>query len=288
MWKPLAAILCAAVAVADTAQGPALQISRQARALHPGEVVRFSVRAPAPIDMVSGEAFGRPIAFYPAEAPGEWEALVGIGLDVKPGPHHVRIEAMMSRATSTLQVLPKTFAVRRLTVPPGFATPPAHELERIAQETAQVDRIFKTVTAERFWRGSFEPPVPGAAVSSFGRHSIVNGAPRSRHLGGDFRARRGEPVLAPNAGRIVLVASHYFAGNLVILDHGAGVYSYFAHLDSASVTTGDMLRTGDVLGAAGETGRVTGPHLHWAVSVGGTRVDPLSLIAATSKTRPPP
>ena len=122
-------------------------------------------------------------------------------------------------------------------------------------------------------------PVSGPPNSSFGKRSILNGQPRSPHSGTDFSGATGASVKAPNSGRVVLVGDLYYSGNTVILDHGLGLYSYFAHLSKALVAEGQMLKQGDILGEIGATGRVTGPHLHWAVRLKRTRVDPLSLLA---------
>jgi murein DD-endopeptidase MepM/ murein hydrolase activator NlpD len=107
----------------------------------------------------------------------------------------------------------------------------------------------------------------------------LNGEVRSIHAGVDFRAAAGTPVRAPAGGRVALAADHYFAGTLVIIDHGLGLFSFLAHLSSLSVTEGQEVGRGEVIGLSGATGRVTGPHLHWSVRLPGARVDPLSVMA---------
>ena len=129
-------------------------------------------------------------------------------------------------------------------------------------------------------------PVPDAANSSFGTRSIYNGEARSPHGGTDFLSPAGRPIKAPNAGRVVLAAPLYFTGGTVVIDHGLGMFSLFAHLSTIGVREGQVVKTGDVIGEVGATGRVTGPHLHWAVRLGGARVDPLSLIAALAAAKP--
>ena len=98
--------------------------------------------------------------------------------------------------------------------------------------------------------------------------------------GADFRAATGTPVKAPNAGRVVVAQNLYFAGNTVIIDHGLGVFSLLAHLSRIDVTPSATLARGDLVGESGATGRVTGPHLHWAVRFGDMTVDPLALMSA--------
>ena len=120
--------------------------------------------------------------------------------------------------------------------------------------------------------------MPGQATSAFGSRSVFNGQPRNPHSGADFRAAEGTPIAAPNAGKVVLTGDTYFSGGSVILDHGWGLYSYFAHLSKILVEEGDLIELGQVVGRAGATGRVTGPHLHWTLRLCGARVDPLSVI----------
>ena len=174
------------------------------------------------------------------------------------------------------------FATRRLQVDPKLANPPAEELARIKEEAKAMANAFASVTPERLWRGRFEAPVPGTATSTFGRLTITNGKPAGRHQGADFRAATGTPVTAPNAGRVVLARSLYFAGNTVIIDHGFGVFSLLAHLSRIGVERGAMVARGGMLGESGATGRVTGPHLHWAVRFGEMSVDPLALMSASA------
>ena len=178
----------------------------------------------------------------------------------------------------TLPVEHKEYETRRLTVAPRYVEPPPEVSDRIAREARQQATIFATATAERLWRGSWGRPVPGQATSAFGSRSVFNGQARNPHSGADFRAAEGTPVTAPNVGRVTLAGNTYFSGGSVILDHGWGLYSYFAHLSKILVEEGDMVQPGQVLGHAGATGRVTGPHLHWTLRLNGARVDPLSLI----------
>jgi murein DD-endopeptidase MepM/ murein hydrolase activator NlpD len=121
--------------------------------------------------------------------------------------------------------------------------------------------------------------VPQAANSAFGTRSVFNGQPRSPHGGADFLSPAGTPVHAPAGGRVLLARDLYYTGNSVVIDHGAGLVSLFAHLSRIDVSDGAAVQTGQVIGLVGATGRVTGPHLHWSVRAGGARVDPLSLLA---------
>jgi murein DD-endopeptidase MepM/ murein hydrolase activator NlpD len=126
--------------------------------------------------------------------------------------------------------------------------------------------------------GPFEPAVPHAANSAFGTRSIFNGEARSAHSGADFSSPAGTPVKAPAGGRVLLARELYYTGRTVMVDHGAGIISLFAHLSAIDVAPDAAIRAGQVIGKVGATGRATGAHLHWTVRVSGARVDPLALL----------
>jgi murein DD-endopeptidase MepM/ murein hydrolase activator NlpD len=277
----LIATLCA---VLSTTQAPTpLRVSAQATTLQPGSVVVLTIDTGDPVPALRARAFGRELAPYRADA-GTWQVLVGIDMDVKPGAYPVEIEARPgTRTLYSLAVKPRRFPTRRLKVDPDLVNPPPQEMERIARESRQLRQLWDAPASARIWEGPFVPPVPDAPNSSFGTRSIYNGEPRSPHSGTDFPSPAGRPIKAPNAGRVVLAGPLYFTGGTVVIDHGLGVLSLFAHLSSIGVREGDLVQTGDVIGEVGATGRVTGPHLHWAVRVGGARVDPLSLLAALGR-----
>jgi murein DD-endopeptidase MepM/ murein hydrolase activator NlpD len=127
--------------------------------------------------------------------------------------------------------------------------------------------------------------VNDAANSAFGTRSIFNGQPRNAHGGADFLSPAGTAVHAPNAGRVLVARDLYYSGNTVIIDHGLGLFSMFAHLSAFDTREGDRVEAGAIVGRVGATGRVTGPHLHWAVRANGARVDPLSLLAVLGAKR---
>ena len=271
MIRTLAVSMTVLWAVVSLSQGT---ISVTARAVQPGEVAVVS------IDDVDGQApphvhaFGHDLPMY--RDGDHWRAIVGIDLDVKPGTYSITAEP--SGASYQLKVLAKTFRTRRLSVDEAFVTPPASAAARIAKEAALLAETWKTSAPERLWSTPFERPVPQPANSAFGTRSIFNGTPRSPHGGADFLSPAGTPILAPNAGRIAVAENLYYSGNTVIIDHGLGVFSMLAHLSRIEVTRDAHVHAGDRIGLVGATGRVTGPHLHWAVRVNDARVDPLSLL----------
>jgi murein DD-endopeptidase MepM/ murein hydrolase activator NlpD len=235
---------------------------------HPGDVVRIDI---AGVDSFSATVFGKHVT----------DGLIGIDLDTKPGSYSVSIKTRDGRiATPSLRVLPKDFPVRRLRVAPAFVEPPAEEIDRITRELKTTEGIFHTTTGRK-WSGPFLLPVDGVPNSNFGSRTYFNGRRRSPHAGVDFMAERGVPVRAANTGLVALAAPLYFTGNTVIIDYGSGLYSLFAHLSEFRVKSGDVVSADTVVGLVGDTGRVTGAHLHWSVRLQGARVDPLSLVAAT-------
>jgi peptidyl-prolyl cis-trans isomerase A (cyclophilin A) len=248
------------------------------------------MRAREPLSTVSIKAFGRAVEPFRGDD-GVWRALVGIDLDAAAGQVPVAITARTATGSEvarveTLNVEAKEFPTRTLRVDPRFVTPPKSAEARIARERAELGRVFRSVTPSPEWRGPFVVPIDGAVVSGFGVRSVFNNEPRAPHGGADFASPEGTPVAAPNAGRVVLAADLYFTGNTVVLDHGAGLQSLFAHLSRIDVHEGDRVARGAILGAVGATGRATGPHLHWTVRLNGARVDPISLISALSDLAP--
>ena len=241
----------------------------------------LSIALRQPSESVRVHAFGKDIPAYKDD--DGWHAIIGIDLGTKPGRYPVRVESgaapSVAPTTYELRVEPKTFRTRRLTVDEAFVTPPASELPRIEREAARLAATWSTTSPTRLWTMPFARPVPHEANSAFGTRSILNGKRRTDHGGADFPSPAGTPIEAPNAGRVVLAQSLYFSGNTVIIDHGLGMFSMLAHLSKIDVQPGDVVTTGQRIGLVGSTGRVTGPHLHWAVRVNTARVDPLSLLA---------
>ncbi len=279
--------ICLAALAALLAAPGTIQISARSRSVQPGELVVLSIAVPPASGTIRVRAFDRTVSAY-ADADGTWHALVGIDLDVKPATYHVTVEAGASSAHASydLVVKPRVFRTRRLTVNEAFVTPPASEEERIAREAALLTGVWNAPAPERLWTTPFVRPVAQEANSAFGTRSIFNGKPRNAHGGADFLSPAGTPIQAPNAGRIAVARDLYFSGNTVVIDHGLGLFSMLAHMSSIDVHEGDRVVAGQVVGLVGATGRVTGPHLHWAVRASGARVDPLSLLAVLGKGSP--
>lgn len=213
-----------------------------------------------------------------------WLTVIGIDLDAAPGAHALAVELDFGasgsrRETAQVIVGAKEFPTTELTVEPGYVELSPENQARAAREAREIDAIYSSLTPERLWSEPFQVPIPGTAGGrNFGHRRVFNGQPRSPHSGADLSATTGTPIEAANRGRVVLAKDLFFSGNAVFLDHGLGVYSVYLHLSEIRAEPGQMLEKGDVVGLAGATGRVTGPHLHWGVRVLDARVDPFSLL----------
>jgi hypothetical protein len=244
----------------------------------------------SPLEAVTGEGFGQRILFVES-GDGSWRGLVGLDLETPAGPGTLTISTLAAgsepgpAARYVLDVQPKMFPTRTISVDPGYVNPPAAVLARINRESSRVRELLAAVTPSRQWADPFVRPVPGTVTSGFGSRSVFNGQPRSPHSGVDLRATTGTPVAAPNAGRVVLAEEQYFSGNVVLIDHGVGMYSFLAHLSRIDVREGQRVEAGQRIGLAGATGRVSGPHLHWTVRLNQARVDPLGVLEILGEAR---
>jgi murein DD-endopeptidase MepM/ murein hydrolase activator NlpD len=161
-----------------------------------------------------------------------------------------------------------------------MAQAPPEEAKRIEQEAALVASVLGAVSPEWLGTGAFVTPLPeGEPFPNFGQRRLYNNAVASTHTGVDISAPAGTPVRAANAGRVVLAAELYFSGKTVIIDHGLGVFTFYGHFSKILVKRGDLVKKGEMIAEVGQTGRSTGPHLHWSVRILDSRVDPFSLAA---------
>ncbi len=205
-----------------------------------------------------------------------WHAYVGIALSAKQGAHSVRVNGGDVQFT----VNGKTYLEQRLTITNTRKVDPLEQdLERIRSERT------RKANARLHWSDEllgfdFIRPVTGPKSSSYGLRRILNGQPRNPHSGMDIAAPTGTPILAPAAGRVIEVGDFFFSGNMVYIDHGQGLISLYAHMSKMDVAVGDTVDQGQKLGEVGETGRVTGPHLHWSVGLNGNWIDPALFLDA--------
>ena len=213
-----------------------------------------------------------------------WVTIIGVDLDTEPGEYPVAIALNFADGTSrmfteSVEVLAREFPTTRLEVEPKFVELSPEDRARADREASQIAELYKTTTPEAYWREPFQVPLPGVGGGrNFGHRRYFNDQARAPHSGADLAAATGTPVHAANRGRVVLAENLFFSGNAVFIDHGLGLYTVYLHLSEIQVQTGEMVERDQILGQAGATGRVTGPHLHWGVRVGNARVDPFSLL----------
>ena len=276
-------VLASLLATPLAARQGAWQVRVRDGAIQPGDVLRVEVTPPATASSIAGTWQARAVPFV-AEGP-VWTALIGIDVDAAPGTEVLRLTSVPMHGVAasfdaSITIVPKAVRTRRLRVNPKFVNPPRAMLPRIGRETALLNAAFSESSPDRLWRDGAVRPVEGVAVSGFGVLSVLNGQPRGPHNGLDLAAGTGTPVHAPTPGVVVFAREFYYSGNTVILDHGQGLFSTMAHLSVIDVKEQQRVAQGELLGKVGATGRVTGPHLHWAVRLHGARVDPLSLLQA--------
>ena len=214
-----------------------------------------------------------------------WMTVIGVDLDTPAGEHKgntlVTMEdGRVDKRELVIKVVGKKYPTTELKVDDRYVELSEADLARANRETEEAEAIYKSITDSALWEGAFVIPIPGrTSGTNFGHRRVFNGEPRAPHAGTDLRAGTGTPIHATNRGRVVLAKNLFFSGNTVILDHGLGIYSLYAHLSKINVKVGAAINSGQVLGLAGATGRVTGPHLHWGMRVQGARVDPFTLVA---------
>ena len=163
-----------------------------------------------------------------------------------------------------------------------MVNPPKKEIPRIKNEQKLVGTALRTMTSQRRWTTPPQPPLTNITLTSYyGKQRVYNGQPRAGHNGADIRAATGTKVRAPFAGTVVLTGFHYYAGGSVYIDSGNGVITAFFHLSEINVNKGDRVAKGQVIAKTGATGRVTGPHLHYSLILGGQFVDPMPLLSTS-------
>jgi len=294
-WKWLA-LVCLAASAALLSQGA---MAKDAGACTPGTTLRLSapefsqgslllieLKSAKPLMEVQGEWDGRSIPLWPEVASeAQRKGLVGVDLEKAPGEYELKVTGQMASGgkiscMARVTVRKGRFATEKLQVEKQFVEPSPEQIKRADEERQKLRIIFDRVTPERLWDGKFRIPLDGVTTgSNFGRRRILNRNPGSPHSGVDLPGATGTPVHAAQRGRVVLAEELFFAGNTVVVDHGLGIYTLYGHLSEIDAKVGDALEAGAVLGKVGATGRVTGPHLHWGLTVEKARVNPLQLVA---------
>ena len=252
------ALLCAAVSLGASAEAV------------PGGVYLFEM----PVGFDSAEFRERPVMIH------RGQALVGLHISTEPGEYELQLNGTAGTQTHRFQVTAKQYPEQHLTIANDrLVNPPESDLVRIREETARQLAQYQRFTQRSLDLSPFEQPVTGRVSSTFGSRRVLNGQPRNPHSGLDFAADTGTPIHAPAPGAVVLTGELFFNGKTVFLDHGQGLVTMYCHMDTIAVAEGDEVERGQVIGEVGSTGRSTGAHLHWSVSLNGNRVDPVLVMA---------
>jgi murein DD-endopeptidase MepM/ murein hydrolase activator NlpD len=250
-----------------------------------GDIVRITINMPI---SAKGGTMTLDGKTYPAFVTGGLlNAFLGVDLDTKPGSHDLAFEftgAMPqpgrepdTKGAVKIEIGAREFATEGLDVDTKYTELDAATQKRADAEAAELEKLWSVITPERLWGKSFLRPTIGELGSPFGLRRVFNGEPKSPHAGLDLEAEAGAEIYASNTGRVALARDLFFTGNTIVIDHGMGLYTIYAHLQRMDVKEGAAVERAQLIGLVGATGRATGPHLHWGVRLGGARVDPTLL-----------
>lgn len=205
----------------------------------------------------------------------DWWAVIGIALDTEPGMQELVVDTGTSRRTVPFNIRQKSYPEQHIKLKDRkYVSPPEQTLIRIQKELEIQTDAYRAFSSRTPSNLLFDPPVRARRSSPFGLRRFFNGEPRNPHSGLDFAAPTGTPVRTPADGTVILIGDYFFNGSTVFVDHGMGLISMFCHLSEISRLPGDTVKRADIIGKVGATGRATGPHLHWNVSLNNARVDP--------------
>jgi hypothetical protein len=274
-------LVCLIVFGLAAGRGQSAGITLTPAVVEAGSPVLIRVQA-AKATAVDGEWLGHKVEFFRGRAGQGWFALAGADVEAPEGPSTLKISVHTKRGvrelSRTVEILAAQYRTASLTVEPEFVEPGPEALKQIETEEQLKQKVFGASAPKQLWTGNFRRPVAAPMVESFGTRRIFNGKLASIHKGLDFRARTGTTVRAGNGGVVVLARPLYYEGNCVVIDHGMGLFTISMHLSRIDVQEGQRVTRGSWLGLSGDTGRVTGPHLHWGVRWQGAYLDPGKLL----------
>jgi murein DD-endopeptidase MepM/ murein hydrolase activator NlpD len=250
-----------------------------------GSLLLAEISGSKPTQEFSAEFDGRPIPLW-RETPTSptLRALIGVDLEKAPGQYEWKLswsaaDGKPLACSTPITVRAGKFPTERLTVEKQFVQPDPEQQKRAEEDQKKMKAIYDTVTPQVLWKGKFVVPLKGVSTGgNFGRRRVLNGEARSPHAGVDFPAAAGTPVYAAQSGKVVLAENLYYSGNTVVIDHGFGIYTLYAHLSEIGVQAGDSVEVSAEIGKVGATGRVTGPHLHWGLTIDHARVNALQIV----------
>ena len=234
------------------------------------------------IDLNVPSTLATPVATYDGQRvmvvadDNRWVAVVGIGLKATVGKTQT---VKMGNRSFDFDITDKPYPEQRLTIKQRkYVEPDPEQVSRWRRESTEQKDAYKRFTEDTHPVLSLMMPAQGPYSSAFGLKRFYNDQPRSPHSGLDIAAPDKSPIVAAAGGTVSAVGEYFFNGNTVIIDHGHGLSTMYCHMSRIDVKVGDQLSTGQPIGLIGATGRVTGPHLHWGVSLNNTRVDPLLFV----------
>jgi len=204
-----------------------------------------------------------------------WLAVTGINLGAKPGTHQLTVTTENDRLSVSFDVQDKKYETQHLTIKnKRKVNPYKKDLTRIKKEKTTITKALAHWSDSETINTDFVLPVTGRLSSPFGLRRVFNKQPRKPHSGIDIAAPLGTPIVSPSPGTVITTGEYFFNGNTVFIDHGQGLITMYCHMSKIDVKPGQAVKKGEQIGAIGKTGRVTGPHLHWGVSLNDVRVDP--------------
>lgn len=220
---------------------------------------------------------------YPAftkETSKDLSSLVVIPFNSAPRQTKVEVIWAGGRSEYPLEVVDGKYPSEKLTVDENKVNPPKSVMRRILREQKEIGALYKVIAKQRYWSGPFILPIESEITSQFGNKRLYNGKMASFHQGLDLRARTPLPIRAPEGAKVVLAKDLYFTGGTVILDHGFGLFTVYAHMSRIDVSVGDKVAKSQSLGLSGGSGRASGPHLHWGAVLFKQKFNPADLTRA--------
>ncbi|MEG1568311.1 MAG: M23 family metallopeptidase [Oscillospiraceae bacterium] len=210
-------------------------------------------------------------------------AFVPVSYNREPGEYTIEVRCGDIIKAYPVKIIHNDFSVQNMTIDQGIADSTANSAAANAEYRAKIWPLYETADAQTYWKGMFKQPVFGEITTEYGLRRYINGSKNpERHGGIDIAAGEGTMVLAPNNGKVVFAEFIALTGNTVVIEHGAGIKSYFFHMSKLHVNKGDMIKTGDNVGEVGTTGFSTGAHLHYEVKIGNQSINPWQLFNGTS------
>ncbi|HEY4223298.1 MAG TPA: M23 family metallopeptidase [Myxococcota bacterium] len=254
-----------------------------------GRIACISVAAPSPIASIAGSLAKMPLIAFPASGDGtRFIAMAPLDIEWRPSTVPLVVDATLANGmklhfAAREPVVAAPYQQSKLTIDKQFIVPSVAQRQRAAKENRAFDDALAHPSKERLWRGSFMKPVPTVETSPFGTkrtYMSEKGPSKSnRHYGWDLNGAIGDPIVASNRGRIALAADRYYSGGTVLIDHGQGLFTMYFHMSRIDVREGDLVEKGQQLGSVGNSGQVTGPHLHFALKFEGFYQDAKYLVA---------